>query len=124
VGPRSNAGFCINGRVRPAPSPGPQQAARCSRDEVDQRRSSQLGPTFRRQVLVAGSIVDFFAPAARLVIELDGAHHRRKPGADKSRDARLTALGLRVLRLEARLVLTDLPEVIATLTKAVAAGGP
>jgi very-short-patch-repair endonuclease len=36
-------------------------------------RASQLGVVFRRQVPVLGFIVDFLAPAQRLVIEVDGA---------------------------------------------------
>ncbi len=45
-------------------------------------RAGQLGVRFRRQVVVHGFIVDFFAPAARLVVEVDGAHHARLRGAD------------------------------------------
>jgi very-short-patch-repair endonuclease len=33
-------------------------------------RASQLGVQFRRQVVVQGYIIDFFAPAARLVVEV------------------------------------------------------
>jgi len=49
-------------------------------------RSSQLGAPFRRQVVMCGFIVDFFAPTARLVVEGDGVHHTRQRGADKRRD--------------------------------------
>ena len=38
-------------------------------------RASQLGTRFRRQVVLLGYIVDFYAPAAQLVVEVDGAHH-------------------------------------------------
>jgi very-short-patch-repair endonuclease len=68
----------------------------------------QLGVRFRRQVVVAGVIVDFLAPAARLVVEVDGAQHAQRRGADRRRDARLAQLGLRVLRLEAQLVLRNI----------------
>jgi very-short-patch-repair endonuclease len=34
-------------------------------------RSSQLGVAFRRQVVLLGFIVDFFAPAVRIVVEFD-----------------------------------------------------
>jgi very-short-patch-repair endonuclease len=85
-------------------------------------RCSQLGVAFRRQVVLAEGIVDFYAPAARLVVEVDGAHHVRQRGSDKRRDARLAALGLRVLRVEARLVLSALPVVAAAIADAVAAG--
>jgi len=67
-------------------------------------RCCQLGVRFRRQVVLYGFIVDFFAPAARLVVEVDGAHHACRRGADKRRDRALAAAGLCVLRLPARLV--------------------
>jgi very-short-patch-repair endonuclease len=71
-------------------------------------RQGQLGPWFRRQVVLAGScIVDFYAPACRVVVEVDGAYHaepaRRR--ADARRDRRLAKAGFRVLRLSAELVL-------------------
>lgn len=75
-------------------------------------RSGQLGVRFRRQVVVAGVIADFFAPSARLVVEVDGVHHARRRGADRRRDARLHALGLRVLRLPAQLVLASVDEAL------------
>jgi very-short-patch-repair endonuclease len=71
-------------------------------------RAGQLGVRFRRQVVVHGFIVDFFAPAARLVVEVDGAHHARRRGADARRDRTLEAAGLTVLRVPAQLVLCEL----------------
>ncbi len=85
-------------RMRTAPSEPERvlwQALRCC----------QLGVQFRRQVVLQGFIVDFFAPAARLVVEVDGAHHTRQRGADKRRDRALAAAGLLVVRLPAQLVL-------------------
>jgi very-short-patch-repair endonuclease len=78
-------------------------------------RAGQLGVSFRRQVVVAGAIVDFFAPSARLVVEVDGVHHALQRGADARRDTRLAALGLRVVRVEAREVLADLPRVLSVV---------
>jgi very-short-patch-repair endonuclease len=49
--------------------------------------------------------VDFVAPAARLVVEVDGGYHARRVTADARRDRTLTRLGYRVLRLDAELVL-------------------
>jgi very-short-patch-repair endonuclease len=43
-------------------------------------RAGQLGVQFRRQVVVQGYIVDFFAPAARLVVEVDGRNMRGGAG--------------------------------------------
>ena len=64
-------------------------------------RGSRLGVRFRRQVVVQGYIVDFFAPAARLVVEVDGAQHALRRSADKRRDRALGAAGLRLVRLPA-----------------------
>ena len=47
-------------------------------------RCCQLGVLFRRQVVVQGFIVDFLAPAARLVVEVDGSQHTRRRGAESS----------------------------------------
>jgi very-short-patch-repair endonuclease len=68
----------------------------------------QLGVGFRRQVVLGEHIVDFFAPACRLVVEVDGAYHARRCRADARRDAVLAALGYRVLHLEAELVMREL----------------
>ena len=84
-------------------------------------RASQLGTPFRRQVVLAGFVVDFFAPAARLVVEVDGVQHRSRRGADRRRDARLVELGLRVLRLEAQLVLARPAEAVAQVAGALRA---
>jgi very-short-patch-repair endonuclease len=76
---------------------------------------SQLGVAFRRQVVLGGYIVDFLAPACRLVVEVDGAYHARRLRADARRDARLRALDFRVLHLEAELVMRDLTLAIARI---------
>ena len=67
----------------------------------EQLRAGQLGVWFRRQVLLLGScIVDFYAPARKVVVEVDGGYHaepaRRR--ADARRDRRLAKAGFRVLR--------------------------
>jgi very-short-patch-repair endonuclease len=59
-------------------------------------------------VLLLGScIVDFYAPARKVVVEVDGGYHaepaRRR--ADARRDRRLVKAGFRVLRVPAELVL-------------------
>jgi very-short-patch-repair endonuclease len=74
-----------------------------------QLSGSQLGIAFRRQVVLGEYIVDFLAPTCRLVVEVDGPYHARRARADARRDARLQALGFRVLHLEAGLVMGDLP---------------
>jgi very-short-patch-repair endonuclease len=69
--------------------------------------------SFRRQVALAGGyIADFFAPALRLVVEVDGGVHELTRRADARRDDRLRRLGCTVLRLEAQLVMRDLPAAV------------
>lgn len=81
-------------------------------------RCGRLGVQFRRQVVLQGFIVDFFTPAARLVVEVDGAHHARQRGADKRRDRALAEAGLTVLRLPAQLVLQSPPRALQLLAQA------
>ena len=69
----------------------------------------KLGVQFRREVPLAGRyIVDFCAPSVRLVVEVDGECHAERGRADARRDAALNALGYRVVRIEAALVMRDL----------------
>jgi very-short-patch-repair endonuclease len=79
-------------------------------------RASQLGVPFRRQVVLHGYIVDFLAPSARLVVEVDGAHHALRRNADARRDRALFAVGFRVLRLPASLVTANLPAALHIVT--------
>jgi very-short-patch-repair endonuclease len=72
-------------------------------------RSSQLGVAFRRQVPLLGFIADFYAPSARLIVEIDGGYHARRVTADAHRDRKLERDGYRVVRLQAELVMRDLP---------------
>jgi very-short-patch-repair endonuclease len=81
-------------------------------------RASQLGVRFRRQVVIGSAIVDFIAPSARLVVEVDGATHARTRGHDARRDRALVRLGYRVLRIEAQLVLGDLGGAVALIREA------
>jgi very-short-patch-repair endonuclease len=81
-------------------------------------RCGQLGVQFRRQVVLHGFIVDFFAPAARLVVEVDGAQHIKRAAADGRRDRALAAAGLPVLRLPAQLVLCSVEAAVACVRAA------
>ena len=82
-------------------------------------RARQLGVTFRRQIPIAGQfIADFLAPSLRLIVEVDGAYHARRQGADERRDRKLARLGYRIVRVSARLVLTDLAAAVALVRAA------
>lgn len=54
----------------------------------------------RRQHVLGGSIVDFYIPERRLVIELDGSQHYGPEGAeaDRQRDAYFADRRIRVVR--------------------------
>lgn len=85
-------------------------------------RGRQLGVAFRRQVVIGGSfIADFAAPEVRVVVEVDGAYHGARVAADERRDRKLGRLGWRVVRLDAEVVLHDLPAAVAAIRAAVAA---
>ena len=60
------------------------------------------GRKFRRQHSIGKYVVDFYCPAEKLVIELDGAGHYTPAGSayDEERDTYLKSLGLKVIRFE------------------------
>jgi very-short-patch-repair endonuclease len=88
-------------------------------------RSKQLGVVFRRQVPLLGRfIADFYAPALRLVVEVDGSWHRGRESADAARDRKLRHAGYRVLRLRAELVMRELTAAVERVRLAIRAGKP
>ena len=66
--------------------------------------------------------MDFFAPKAKLVVEVDGSQHMQGDHAtkDKRRDAYLASLGLRVLRFDSRQVLRETDAVAEAIFQAMA----
>jgi very-short-patch-repair endonuclease len=66
------------------------------------RRKQLADVQFYRQKPIGPYIVDFYAPRAKLVVEIDGAQHREGEHAsqDAARDAYLESLGLKVLRFD------------------------
>ena len=86
------------------------------------RNKQLLGIQFYRQKPIGEHIVDFFAPRAKLVVEVDGSQH---PGGDhalkdRSRDGYLVSLGLQVLRFNSREVLEESNAVVEAIYRAVA----
>ncbi|HEX9642200.1 MAG TPA: endonuclease domain-containing protein [Candidatus Krumholzibacteria bacterium] len=74
------------------------------------RERQVCGVHFCRQVVIAGRwICDFVAAERRVIVEVDGGYHRERRSADARRDAGLRRAGYRVLRLDAELVLRELP---------------
>jgi len=77
-------------------------------------RGSKLGVKVRRQHPVGPYIADFFVRQANLVIEVDGNAHDfgERPQSDTRRDQYMIDRGLRVVRIPARDVMTDLNAVL------------
>jgi very-short-patch-repair endonuclease len=83
-------------------------------------RGHRLCVYFRRQAPLGRFIVDFLAPSAHLIVEVDGGYHRTRQSLDTRRDLHLARMGYRVLRLEAELVRTNVPAALARVRAALA----
>jgi len=72
------------------------------------------GTHFRRQAPIGPYVVDFFCPARRLTVELDGGHHNDDATAarDSERQAWLEQQGYRVIRFWNSEVTGDLDAVM------------
>ncbi|MBN1608260.1 MAG: DUF559 domain-containing protein, partial [Polyangiaceae bacterium] len=73
---------------------------------------------FRRQTVIGEYVVDFVAPAARLVVEVDGGSHVGRARADARRDRALAKLGYRVLRVDAEVVMREPAVAVAQIREA------
>ena len=80
-------------------------------------RTRPGGFKFRRQHPVGVYIADFYCPAAKLVIEIDGEAHGMggRPLRDLDRDVWLREQGLRVVRFTAREVMKDQESVVTAI---------
>ncbi|MDD1517473.1 MULTISPECIES: endonuclease domain-containing protein [Bradyrhizobium] len=72
------------------------------------------GSHFRRQAPIGPYVVDFFCPAKRLIIELDGGHHNEDhtDTRDLERQRWLEHEGYRVIRFWNSEITTDLTAVM------------
>ena len=70
------------------------------------------GPLFRRQHPIGPYILDFYCPAARLAVEVDGWVHNcgDHPERDERRTDWLSAHGVTALRISASEVMKDVDE--------------
>ena len=57
-----------------------------------------MGFAFKRQRSIDNFIVDFFCAELKLIIEIDGNSHYRKPEYDYYRQEKLKGLGYTILR--------------------------
>jgi very-short-patch-repair endonuclease len=85
------------------------------------RRKRVHGVQFYRQKPLGPFVVDFYCPAAKLVIEVDGRQHFAEQGlaSDAERDAYLAGLGLEVMRFSNDDVLSNTAEVVAKIGRMV-----
>jgi very-short-patch-repair endonuclease len=81
------------------------------------RRKQLVGVQFYRQKPLLHYIVDFFAPAAGLVVEVDGGQHADAEAVmrDTRRGAALASLGLRVIRFDNLQVLRETDAVVESI---------
>lgn len=83
------------------------------------RRGQIGGLAFRRQHPVGPFVLDFFCPARKLAVELDGGVHLDRKDYDAARTKRLEAYGYQVLRFENEAVLNDLDTVLRRIAQAI-----
>ncbi len=85
------------------------------------RRKQIHGVQFYRQKPLFAFVVDFYCPAAKLVIELDGSQHfaEEHQAKDQGRDAVLAGSGLRVLRFDNGQILSETDAVLEVIEKIV-----
>ena len=67
-------------------------------------RKQPLGVKFRRQHPVGKYVIDFYSPAAKIGIEIDGIAHDMggRPEQDAMRDAWLHTQGIEIVRIPAK----------------------
>ena len=83
-------------------------------------RGNQIRDTaFRRQHAIGPYIVDFYAPKARLVIEIDGFQHSEDGEHDAQRTVYLGEKGIRVLRFWNNDVMNKIDHVLMVIAEAI-----
>lgn len=78
---------------------------------------------FRRQTIIDRFIVDFYCPASRLVVEIDGSQHYAPDGQayDAERDAILKEYGCDILRFSNHDINTDFAAVCERIDQCILA---
>ena len=132
VGAGYNGGSNVSGSIHPAPHTMPRR--RDPRTPLRRhlrtygtpaegalwrslQRTQLGGRRFRRQHSIGPYIVDFYCPAERLAVELDGAGHFTPEGRvyDEARTDWLAGRGVRVVRFENRQVFEQPEAVLAAI---------
>ncbi|HEX5339585.1 MAG TPA: endonuclease domain-containing protein [Gammaproteobacteria bacterium] len=86
------------------------------------RRKQVCNVQFYRQKPIGPYVVDFYAPKAGLVVEVDGSQHLEPDGvaADAARNRFLADKGIRVLHFDNLQVLRELQSVVTAIYQAIA----
>ena len=88
-------------------------------------RNKQLGGfKFRRQQPIGQYIVDFVNFERKVVVELDGGHHKAQRGKDEARDLWLRRHGYEVIRFWDNEVFENLEGVLETIREKLLANTP
>ena len=68
------------------------------------RRNQVLGYGFRRQYSVGAYVIDFYCPALKLAVEIDGNSHFEEHARanDRARQTFIESFGIRVLAIHKR----------------------
>jgi very-short-patch-repair endonuclease len=88
------------------------------------RRGNLAGLKFRRQHPVGNFILDFYCPACKLVIELDGGIHLDRVEYDAARTTELESHGYTVLRFQNQEVIDELETVLEKILQMALALSP
>jgi very-short-patch-repair endonuclease len=80
-------------------------------------RRSPVGIKFMRHHPVGPYVADFYCPAVKLVIEIDGHIHDFTVEHDQRRDEYMHGLGLSILRIPASEVMADAHSVASGLVQ-------
>jgi very-short-patch-repair endonuclease len=80
-------------------------------------RRKSLGVEFHRQVPMLDYIVDFYCHEIGLVLEVDGGYHNNQVLKDGIRQGRLEEKGVHFLRFTNEEVLSDMENVLATISE-------
>lgn len=75
-------------------------------------RNKNLKHKFKRQHGIGNFIADFYCPATKLVIELDGHQHLKNKEYDEERNSYFNSLNIKVIRFWNNEIENDLDNVI------------
>jgi len=103
-----------------------ESATECERKLWSMLRGKQMAHLrFRRQQPIGPYVADFFCPAAKLIVELDGGQHGEDDAVayDEARTRWLEAQGYRVLRFWNIEFLKESEAVLETIWRAIVESG-